>query len=95
MARGQYQSLLDGKDAYKQICVIPEHVHQTAVTMPDGNMVSNIVQQGDCNAPATYQALINHIFSAYIGCFMDVYLDDIIVYSQTLKEHVQPCKDCN
>jgi len=47
---------------------------------------------GDCNAPATYQALMNHIFSAYIGRFMDIYLDDIVIYSDTLSEHVKHVK---
>jgi len=52
-------------------------------------MVSLVVQQGDCNAPATYQALMNHIFGMYIRIFMDVYLDNIIIYSDTLEEHVK------
>ena len=47
-----YQSTIDGQDAYEQIRVILEHVSRTAVTTPDGNMVSLVVQQGDCNAPA-------------------------------------------
>ena len=89
VARKPYRSIIDGQDAYKQICVIPEHVERTAVTMPDGNMVSHVIQQGDCNAPATYQALMNHMFGEHIGVFMDVYLDDIIIYSDTLEEHVQ------
>lgn len=62
VSRGKYQSILDRKDTYEQIRVVLEHVELTAVTTPDGNMVSNVVQQGDCNAPATYQALMNHIF---------------------------------
>ena len=32
-------------------------------------MISNIMQIGDCNAVATYQTLINHLFSQYIGVF--------------------------
>lgn len=91
-AKGRYRSILDGKDAYEQIRIIPEHVERSAVTTPDGNMVSNVIQQGDCNAPATYQALMNHIFSAYIGRFMDVYLDDVIIYSDTLKDHIEHIK---
>lgn len=91
-AKGRYRSILDGKDAYEQICVIPEHVERTAVTTPDGNMVSNVIQQGDCNTPATYQALMNHIFSAYIGRFMDVYLGDIIIYSDNIKDHIEHVK---
>ena len=52
-------------------------------------MVSLVVQQGDCNAPATYQALMNHIFGKHISIFMDVYLDNIIIYSDMLEEHVK------
>jgi hypothetical protein len=59
----RYRSLLDLKNAYEQIQIIPEHIECSAVMTPDGNMVSLVVQMGDCNAPATYQALMNHIFS--------------------------------
>ena len=57
--------------------------------MPDGNMMSTVIQIGDCNAPLTYQALMNYLFSNYIRQWMDVYLDDIVVYSNTLEEHVE------
>jgi len=63
-----------------------------AMTMPDGNMVSHVIQKDDCNAPVTYQALMNHLFSPYISWFMDIYLDDIIIYSNTVKEHVSHVK---
>lgn len=66
----------------------PDHVERTAMTMPDGNMISLVLQQGDCNAVATYQSLMNHFFAPYIGIFMDVYLDDILIYSNTLEEHI-------
>lgn len=92
VARRFFRSIIDGQDAYEQIRVIPEHVERTAVTTPDGNMVSQVIQIGDCNAPATYQALMNYLFSAYIGQFMDVYLDDIVVYSETLEDHVKHIK---
>jgi len=89
VAKKPFHSIIDGQDVYEQIRVVPEHVERMAVTMPDRNMVSHVVQQGDRNAPATYQALMNHIFGEYIGVFMDVYLDDTIIYSDTLDEHVQ------
>jgi hypothetical protein len=47
-----FRTLLDLKSAYEQIRIIPEHVDRSTVTTPDGNMVSLVVQQGDCNAPA-------------------------------------------
>jgi hypothetical protein len=92
VARCKYRSLIDGQDAYEQIRIVPEHDHRSAVTMPDGNMVSLVIQQGDCNAPATYQSLMNYLFSDFIGRFMDVYLDDIVIYSETLEEHKQHVK---
>ena len=87
-----FRTALDLKDAYEQIRIVPEHVGRSVVTTPDGNMVSQVVQQGDCNAPATYQALMNFLFSSYIGRFMDIYLDDIVIYSDTLDEHVKHVK---
>jgi hypothetical protein len=92
VAAKRFRSVLDLTAAYKQIHIIPEHVERSAVTTPDGNMVSIVLQMGDCNAPATYQSLMNHIFSPYLGRFLDVYLDDIIIYSDTLEEHVRHCK---
>jgi hypothetical protein len=80
VASKPFQSALDLKAAYEQIQIVLEHVSRSAVTMPDGNMASLVMQMGDCNAPATYQALMNHLFSSFIGRFMDVYLDDIHNY---------------
>lgn len=91
-ARRRFRSMMDGKDAYEQIRIDPAHVQHTAVTTPDGNMICHVIQQGDCNAPATYQASMNHIFSPYLGQFMDVYLDDVIIYSDTLEDHIKHVK---
>ena len=62
-----FSILLGLKKSYEQIRIIPEHVARSLVTTPDGNMVSLVAQQGDCNAPATYQVLKNYLFSSYIG----------------------------
>nr|XP_016515034.1 PREDICTED: RNA-directed DNA polymerase homolog [Nicotiana tabacum] len=37
---------------------------------------------------ATFCTLMNQVFREYIDEFMVVYLDDIVVYSQTLEEHL-------
>ena len=84
--------VLDLKNAYEQIRIVPEHVEQSAFMTPDGNMVSQVIQIGDCNAPAMHQALMNHLFSSYIGRFMDIYLDDIMIYSDCLEDHVKHVK---
>ena len=89
VSRHKYRSLIDGKDAYEQIRVILEHVSCTIFTTPDRTMESLVMQQGNCNAGTTYQTLMNHIFASYIGVFVYVYLDDIIIFSDTIEDHVK------
>jgi hypothetical protein len=89
IASHKYRSVIDGRDAYEQIRVAEKDVWKTLFNSPSGTMESLVLQQGDCNGPATYQSLMNHIFGPYLGVWMDVYLDDIMIYSNSLREHVK------
>ena len=40
------------------------------------------------NAGATYQRLVNKIFAGHIGRNMEVYVDDMLVKSKKMKDHV-------
>jgi hypothetical protein len=44
---------------------------------------------GLTNAPATCQEMINDALRQYLDIFVIAYLDDIMIYSITLKKHVQ------
>ena len=86
-ARAKFRSKLDMTDAYEQVRVVPEHINRTAFATPMGCFISKVLQQGDCNAPATFQRLMSTIFSEGIGTWVHVYLDDIFVFTNTLEEH--------
>jgi Reverse transcriptase (RNA-dependent DNA polymerase)/RNase H-like domain found in reverse transcriptase len=45
------------------------------------------MQQGDCNAPATFLHLMIMIFHNVIGIFVYTYLDNLFIFSDTLKDH--------
>lgn len=52
--QAKFWSIINRQDTYEQIQVNTDHVDQTTMTTSDSNMVSYIIQQGDCNAPITY-----------------------------------------
>jgi hypothetical protein len=87
VARAPFRSKLDMSDAYEQVRVDPKDVKNTAFSTVVGTFLSHVVQQGDCNAPATFQRLMTRIFRKFIGKFVYVYLDDIFVFSKTIEEH--------
>ncbi len=62
VARVKYRSKIDMTDAYEQIRVEPADVEKTAFALVFGTFVSHTMQQGDCNAPATFQRLMMWIY---------------------------------
>ena len=87
VTRAPYRSKLDMSEAYEQICIKSEDVPKTAFSTIFGTFVSQVMQQGDCNTPSTFQWLMTVVFCNYITQFVHVYLDDIFIYSSSIEEH--------
>ena len=79
-------------NSFFQTQVHPDDIHLTAVRTPWGLYEWTIMPQGGCNAPATHQHWMTDALREHIGKICHVYLDDIIIQSQTLEEHKRNCK---
>ena len=87
VASHPYVSIIDISDAYEQMRIVPEDVEKTFFSSPLGTYVSNVLQQGDCNGPSSWQRLMTYVFRDRIGVAVWVYLDDIYVFTNTVEQH--------
>jgi hypothetical protein len=80
-------SKLDLQQGFHQIRVFPEHVERTAFQTKFGSYQFKVMPFGLCNAPATFQRTMDMIFDK-CRAFVSIYLDDLIIHSKTLQEHL-------
>ncbi|KAJ9525073.1 hypothetical protein QJQ45_017366 [Haematococcus lacustris] len=80
-------SSLDLQAGYNQIRITPEDVPKTAFRTPDGHYQFKVLSFGLCNAPATFQRVMNDAFAPVLNQCALVYLDDILVMSKSVDEH--------
>lgn len=80
-------SVLDLKSGYYQIEVDEADKHKTAFVCPLGFWEFNRMPQGVTNAPSTFQRLMEKCMGDINLKEVLVFLDDLIVFSETLEEH--------
>src|SRR5581483_11303024 len=82
-------SSMDLVSAFHQIRVKEDSIPLTSFVCPFGLFEFIVTPFGLTNGPLTCQRLMASILKDFIGVFLFVYLDDIIVFSPDLQTHLQ------
>ena len=69
----------------------PEDSQKTAFSTPYGHYEFDRMSFGLKNAPATFQRLMDLVSTGLQGIEFFVYLDDIVLYANSLEEHEEKC----
>ncbi|KAG1928442.1 retrotransposable element [Pimephales promelas] len=80
---------LDLRNAYHLVRIREGDEWKTAFNTPRGHFEYLVMPFGLSNSPAVFQALVNDVLRDMIDQFIYVYLDDILIFSSSLQEHVQ------
>ncbi|MCF8704118.1 reverse transcriptase family protein, partial [Corynebacterium sp. MC-02] len=80
-------SKFDCKSGYWQVKMHPDSIEWTAFTCPEGHFEWLAMPFGLKTAPPIFQRKMDEIFGEYKK-FVLVYVDDILVFSRDLQEHL-------
>ena len=86
----KYLSFMNAYSGYNQIFISQEDMSKTAFRCPGANGTYEwlVIPFGLKSVGATYQRAMNLIFHDFIGKFMEIYIDDVVIKSDSKQVHL-------
>jgi hypothetical protein len=78
---------IDLRYGYHQLRIKEDDVPKTTFKTRFGHYEFIVLPFGLMNAPGVFMSLMNGVFHEYWDKFVQVFIDDILIYSQTTEEH--------
>jgi hypothetical protein len=89
LSGSQWLSTFDALSGFHQLEIVEEHRHITTFrTHKYGLLEFTRLPFGLRNGPAVFQRVMNRVLAKFLWLFVLVYIDDIVVYSQSFDNHV-------
>jgi hypothetical protein len=92
LSRARYFTGIDLSSGYYQVPLDIASRKYTAFMCSKGTFEYLVLPMGLTNATETFQKMMNTVLRGLTGKICEVYLDDIIIYSESLSEHIQHVK---